>query len=362
MDQQKPSKPGLAARILDNLATAVLLFDARGRLSHANPAAEVLFHASQRHLLGLKPPQLFGANAEILDPLERSRETGQAFSKHEVTVTLPPHRQVTVDCTVTPLPDDPEAALLVELQRRDRHLRIARDEAQLAQQEAVRTLVRGLAHEVKNPLGGLRGAAQLLEQELPHEALREYTQVIIREADRLQVLVDRMLGPKTPPRREALNVHEVLEHVRQLVTAEAPPDILVERDYDPSLPEVRGDRGQLVQVFLNIARNAVQALGEAGRITLRTRAVRQFTIGTRRHRVVCLVQVIDNGPGIPPALADSLFLPMVTGRAEGMGLGLAIAQSLVSQQGGLIQCESGPGRTVFSVYLPMAETPREEPT
>jgi two-component system nitrogen regulation sensor histidine kinase GlnL len=217
-----------------------------------------------------------------------------------------------------------------------------------------------LAHEVKNPLGGLRGAAQLLERELPDEGLKEYTNIIIGEADRLRNLVNRMLGPNTLPQRSRLNIHEVIEHVRQLMQVEVPDTVRFNTDYDPSIPEVSADRDQLIQALLNIVRNAVQALENKGSITLRTRTLRQFTIGHTRHKLVCQVDIIDDGPGIPEHTLETIFFPMVTTRAEGTGLGLSIAQSLIQQHDGIILCESQPGKTIFSVLLPIQDTSRSD--
>jgi two-component system nitrogen regulation sensor histidine kinase GlnL len=344
----------LYQRILENLTSPVLLFDSQLCLSYINPAGEMLFAVSAKRLLQAPLASLLEGNNELLEELRLAQLSRHPFTKHEIEIALPLGRQVTVDFTVTPLTDSPQpGGLLVEVQELDRHLRISREESQFTQQQAIRALVRGLAHEVKNPLGGLRGAAQLLARELPSAALREYTNIIIGEADRLQQLVDRMLGSNTPPKRDDLNIHQVLEYVRQLVLVEISGHIQVVRDYDPSLPDVYADRGQLIQVVLNIVRNAVQALIDGGDIIMRTRPVRQFTIGQKRHRLVCLIEIIDNGPGIPDDLIENIFFPMVTGRAEGSGLGLSIAQSLVNQHGGLIQCASRPGRTVFSIYLPL---------
>jgi len=216
-------------------------------------------------------------------------------------------------------------------------------------------MLRQLAHEVRNPLGGLRGAAQLLDRELPDPELREYTRVIISEADRLTALVDSMNGPTRPQQRTLVNVHEICEHVHRLLVAEAPAAVAVERDYDPSLPSSLFDRNQLVQALLNIARNALQAVGERGRIILRTRALSNVVIAGHRHRLAASVQVQDDGPGVPPELRASLFYPLVTGRAGGTGLGLAVAQDLVIRHGGLIEFESEPGRTIFTLMLPLEE-------
>jgi len=221
-------------------------------------------------------------------------------------------------------------------------------------------LVRGLAHEIKNPLGGIRGAAQLLARQLPEESLRDYTNVIIEEADRLRNLVDRMLGSNKLPSLAMTNIHEVLERVCSLVEAESQGCITLARDYDPSLPDVLIDREQMIQAVLNIVRNAMQAISSQnelrlGRITLRSRALRQFTIGHVRHRLVARVEIIDNGPGIPAELQDTLFYPMVSGRPDGTGLGLAITQNIISQHQGLIECESHAGHTAFSIYLPLEQ-------
>ncbi|HEC19507.1 MAG TPA: nitrogen regulation protein NR(II) [Gammaproteobacteria bacterium] len=349
-----PTTNAMHQRILDNLTHAVLMFDANLCLDFINPAGEMLFAVSAKRLIGQCAPALLPADSHLLEAIEKGRDSGHPFTEHEVQITLPGRRELTVDCTVIPLAAaGSDSGLLVELQQMDRQLRIAREGQQLAQQETLRSLVRGLAHEIKNPLGGLRGAAQLLERELPDPALKEYTNIIIGEADRLRNLVDTMLGPNALPQKEPVNIHQVLEHVRQLVSVEKSGDITFVSDYDPSIPEILGDRDQLVQAVLNIVGNAVQAIGKQGEIILRTRAQRQFTIGQTCHKLVCRVEIIDNGPGIPEDMLESIFFPMVTGRADGTGLGLSIAQSLINQHGGLIQCESRPGRTRFSLLLPL---------
>ena len=250
--------------------------------------------------------------------------------------------------------------LLLEVHPRDRLLRITKEEAQLSKQETSKMLVRGLAHEIKNPLGGIRGAAQLLARELPDEHLKDYTNVIIEEADRLRNLVDRMLGSNKLPALAMTNVHEVLERVCHLVEAESQGCITLVRDYDPSIPDVLIDREQMIQAVLNIVRNAMQAISSQnelrlGRISLRTRALRQFTIGHVRHRLVTKVEITDNGPGIPAELQETIFFPMVSGRPDGTGLGLAITQNIISQHQGLIECESHPGHTTFSIFLPLEQ-------
>jgi two-component system nitrogen regulation sensor histidine kinase GlnL len=223
----------------------------------------------------------------------------------------------------------------------------------LDQTQANRLLLRNLAHEIKNPLGGIRGAAQLLEQELEKPGLREYTQVIIQEADRLRGLMEKLLTPQTATNHNSLNIHEVLERVRSLVLAEIPAGLTIQRDYDISLPALLGDKEQLIQVMLNIVRNASQAMQGKGRIILRTRIARQITITRRLHRLAINVQIVDDGPGIPKELRDKIFYPLVSGSADGHGLGLTLAQDFVSQHKGSIEFESEPGRTCFSVMLPL---------
>jgi two-component system nitrogen regulation sensor histidine kinase GlnL len=246
---------------------------------------------------------------------------------------------------------------LLELADATQRQRISRESDLLARLESSRLMIRQLVHEIKNPLGGLRGAAQLLARELHDPSLHEYTGVIIGEADRLTALVDSIAGPGRPPLRSLVNVHELCEHVFHLLRAEARASVLVERDYDPSLPNAMLDRNQIIQALLNVARNALQALGERGRVTLRTRALSNVTIGLVRHKLVGSLQVEDNGPGVPPELRASIFYPLVTGRANGTGLGLAVAQDLVTRHGGLIEFASEPGRTVFTLLLPLTEAP-----
>lgn len=342
------------SRILDHLTDAVLLFDRACRLVFINLAGEMLFAVSARQVMAMRAKDLFGLSDRTIETdFKRALQDGETLTKRNLTLG-PPSLPITVNLTMVPiLEKDQEEAVLVQIEQVDRHLRISMEEQMLAQQNAARMLLRGLAHEIKNPLGGIRGAAQLLQRELLDEELREYTQIIMDESDRLQSLVDRMLGPNKPLAMAPLNIHKVLERVRQLVQVEAPAEVLIERDYDPSIPQVNGDGDLLIQAILNIVRNAAQAVGERGRIRLRTRIHRQVTIGHRRNRLVVKIDVEDDGPGIPPELMSQIFYPMVTGRADGTGLGLSIAQTLISQHGGLIECSSVPGHTVFSIFLPL---------
>ena len=358
--EHRPDPPATGSDLLDYLSTAVLVLDRRSVIERMNSAAEALLDTSMQAACGAPLSALVAAD-ELLDAFDRVLDTGEPLTERALPVTLDAGRTRVVDCTLTPIATAEHAPeVLVELVQVDRHHQITREERLLAQIAHARNLVRRLGHEIKNPLGGLRGAAQLLEGELPDAALREYTGVIIREADRLTTLVDRMVGPRRSPRMEPVNVHEVTERVRALVNAETPASIVVERDYDPSIPVLPADPELLIQAMLNIARNAVHALGEGGRIVLRTRVQRRVSIGARQHRLMCRIDVADDGPGIPDDLVDSMFYPLVSGRDGGTGLGLSIAQSLVYEHGGIIECASRPGDTTFSILLPMDTAERGE--
>ena len=348
-----------ATRLLENLTTAIILVDAGLRVEYLNPAAEDLLHISGHRRIGEPVKSLFRENDANSSGLERAAASGTGFTKRQSYLELAGGVQTLVDYIVTPYADDQATGFVIEIQPLDRLMRISRDEEMMASQQRTQKMIRGLAHEIKNPLGGLRGAAQLLARELPAEHLLEYTNVIIEEADRLGRLVDQMLGAPQKLTLEPLNVHQVIERVRQLVEAETGSIIDVTRDYDPSIPEFDADKEGLIQALLNIARNATHALLDQANpppqpsITLRTRAQRQLTLGNNRHRLVCRIDIIDNGPGIPEEIADTLFLPMVSGHADGSGLGLTIAQSIVTRHGGLISCGSEGGMTMFSIYLPV---------
>ena len=346
----KVSKP--ADSLLDSLTSAVISLDGDLRVATLNSACEHLFGVSRKNAIGVVLPIAVPHFGPHEARLREALDAGSGFIEREIQLHRNGDESLTVDWTVTPLQGN-KPGLLMEMQALDRHLRISRDELASANHEASREMVRGLAHEIKNPLGGIRGAAQLLEREFPDSEHREYTRVIIREVDRLQNLVNRLLGPNRVPQHESLNIHEVTEHVRQLVSAEAPAGVKLTRDYDPSIPNLNADREQLIQTLLNLVRNALQAVGEHGQIVLRTRARRQLTLNGQLHRLVAQMDVEDTGPGIPAQILDKIFFPMVTTRADGTGLGLPIAQHLVHSHGGVIECKSRPGQTVFSVFLPL---------
>jgi two-component system, NtrC family, nitrogen regulation sensor histidine kinase GlnL len=341
---------------LEHLATAVILLNQSGQVVYANPSTETLFALSATQISGSHISEVF-LHCEILQlAIDNAVKNDSPYREHEFAITTVRQQSFAVTCTVTPV-EMSQASLLLEFQQMDQQLRIAREERMLIQQQANSELLRNLAHEIRNPLGGLRGAAQLLEHELPNPSLREYTQVIIKEADRLQSLMDRLLVPHRVPKYEPTNIHEVLERVRSLLLAESPNNIKVQRDYDTSLPDLIGDREKLIQAVLNIARNAVQAMQSNGtanaEIVLKTRAERQVTLAKKRYRVAIKLQIIDNGPGISVDIKDKIFYPLVTGREGGSGLGLALAQTFVTQHHGMIDCESQPGKTCFTILLPV---------
>lgn len=349
------SKAVPATSVMDAMTTAVIVLDHNVRVISINAACESLFAVGRHHAVGQDLAHGIPHFASIASRLRNALITGTGFIDRELRLQRGNGGRLVVDCTVTPFLSETGAApcLLVEVLALDRHLRISRDELHLLQHEASRELIRGLAHEIKNPLGGIRGAAQLLERDYPDVAHQEYTKIIIREVDRLQNLVNRLLGPNRLPKPTTLNIHEVLEHVRKLISAEAPGNVRVVRDYDPSIPDLTGDREQLIQALLNVARNALQACGKKGLIRLRTRMRRQLTLGNISHKLAVQVDIEDDGPGIPQNLQEKIFYPMITTRPQGSGLGLPIAQHLIHGHGGIIECQSRPGNTVFSIYLPL---------
>ena len=348
----------------DCLATMVLVVEPDGRCLFANAAFEELLGLSRRTVRDepvmdwfVEPRQF----KEVLTAVARNEFATSRLQGHLRRHLSSGGDPLPVQVIVTRLGAGLGRAqrLLVELVEVEQQTRQEREERALDQVQANKELIRNLAHEIKNPLGGIRGAAQLLQMELEHKSLTEYTQVIIHEADRLQALVDRLLAPHRRPHVVGdVNIHEVCERVRSLILAEFPKGLRVQRDYDTSLPDFRGDREQLIQAVLNIAHNAAQALCEriaAGDavLTLRTRVARRVTINRQLHRLALVLHIEDNGPGIPPAIRDRVFYPLVSGREGGSGLGLTLAHTFVQQHQGTIECDSEPGRTVFRILIPM---------
>lgn len=347
------SKPGFSEETLDQLATSIVKVGPNWRLEAINLAGETLLEASASRAVGEPLSSLFDLDNEWQELLSQALTEDFPMVRRNITLRLRSGSRQTVDLTVSPVQQVRNPYLLLELAPVDRLNAISEGENLWQAQESLRQIIKGLAHEVKNPLGGIRGAAQLLSRELPGDHLTEYTEVIIEEADRLRALVDRMLGPRERLETSLTNIHEIIERVLALIGAETQGKLKLQRDYDPSLPELMADPGQLTQLLLNITRNAWQATGDGGSLLLRTRARRNHTLGGHRHRLVCCIEVIDDGPGVPEDILPRLFLPMVTSRASGTGLGLSIAQMIANRHGGLIQCQSQPGETNFTLLLPM---------
>ncbi|WP_028448749.1 MULTISPECIES: nitrogen regulation protein NR(II) [Chitinibacter] len=341
------SHPAFAG--LDFLDAAVIATDQDGRICYANPTAVSLFN-----LRALELPHLvhcFGELSPIVSAAQAALQQNISITEHELVVPgVEGDMYVTLEAT--PI-ESPAASLLLEIRRIDQQRRIVNEERLQAQQQANRELIRNLAHEIKNPLGGIRGAAQLLAHELPDPQLKEYTQVIVDEALRLQSLLDRLLTPHRLPQLKELNIHEVLERVRSLVLAETPNGLAVKRDYDTSLPSLIADKEQLIQSALNIVRNAIQAMSGIGEIQLRTRIARQVTLNRRRYPLALKIEITDNGPGIPEHLTETLFYPLVSGRPGGTGIGLHLAHTYVAQHHGTIEFDSRPGQTTFTILLPL---------
>ena len=346
---------------LELLASAVILLDAGGHISYINAAAENLLESSVKALSRQSFSALFTNPDELLKLIAQARAHKFSDLRQDMTLERAGKEPLHVHSIVSAL-DEPVGTILIELRENVQQLKLDREERMLDQSQVNKELIRNLAHEIKNPLGGIRGAAQLLEMELPplHLAeLREYTQVIIKEADRLQTLVDRLLAPHRRPHIVGdVNIHEVCERVRSLILAEFPSGLAIRRDYDASIPEFRGDKEQLIQTVLNIAHNAAQALsarieqGDA-ELILKTRVARQVTLAKVRYNLALDLHIIDNGPGISPQIRDRIFYPLVSGREGGSGLGLTLAQTFVQQHMGVIECESRPGYTDFRILLPL---------
>ena len=342
-------------QLLDSLSTAIVVVNESLEINYINSAAEALLAISKERITGSPITEYIAESESAIHAIQEALQQQRQYTKRRARWRLHNGQGITVDYSVTP--NQELRSLVLEVQPLDRLLRITREEAINSSQETTRSLIRGVAHEIKNPLGGIRGAAQLLARELDNRELHEYTDVIIDESDRLRNLVDRMLGPRQVPRWAVVNIHEVLERVATLINAESHGRVFIQRDYDPSIPPLPGDNELLIQSLLNVVRNAFQALTENNThqptIVLRTRIQRQFSIGRRNHALVCRVEIEDNGPGIPSELVEDIFYPMISGRAEGTGLGLALSQQLINQHHGQITCESVPGKTKFSIYLPM---------
>ncbi len=375
---------------LDLLATAIVIVDRELIVRFVNPAAENLFELSSKSFVGTTIAEIFEHDRVLGAAIDYACANNCSYTEHALKIGAPGHAKLHLSCTLSPVdiegwiagwqeradslvvqpPDCGERAmtpapangrsanvlqgfLLLEFRHIDQQIRIEREERLHDQSQANRELIRNLAHEIKNPLGGIRGAAQLLDHELERPGLHEYTQVIMKEADRLQSLMDRLLTPHRLPQPAPLNMHEVLERVRSLILAEYPQGIAIRRDYDTSVPLLKGDKEQMIQIVLNIARNAAQAMRGSGQLTFRTRIARQVTLARKRYKHALEVRINDTGPGIAEDMRERVFYPLVSGREGGSGLGLTLAQTFVTQHGGTITFDSQPGDTTFTLLLPI---------
>jgi two-component system nitrogen regulation sensor histidine kinase GlnL len=365
MSKTKLNNTIFSDAVSDALSTAVVVLDKSLIIQHMNAAAEHLFGQSRARVINKSYDFLL--NAEMVDKhLQTVLKTNEPQTLRECYLKGKYQEGITLDCVANPLLKTGRLhGIVLELHRKDYQLRISREEQLLSQQQATQVLVRGMAHEIKNPLGGIRGAAQLLESEFEsfhNSELKEYTNIIISEADRLKKLVDRMLGSPQPVKNERVNIHEVLERVRKLILADIPKGVELRFDYDPSIPDLNADRDNLIQLVFNIAGNAIKAVGDSGNILFKTRVLRNFTINQKKHRLALKLEVIDNGQGVPDDIRDKLFFPMISGSAKGTGLGLSIAQSLANRHHGIIEFESEVGETCFTLLLPIADKEQESAT
>ena len=343
-----------AVRIFDHIATAVLLFDENLRLVSINSSGESLLLVSSKRLLGKTPKKIWPNTSFFTDAIKKSFQYASTRIERGIEMQLINQNSIKVDCIFTPLViGDETKEILVELVCADAFVRVMQEFNQQAVQKAAKESIQGIAHEIKNPLGGIRGAAQLMEKELDDKSLFEYTKIIINESDRLRNFVDRMMVANTHPVKSETNIHEIVEYVVSIIRAESTRKLDIQKDYDPSIPSIHADREQLIQAVLNLLRNAVQATTEDESILLRTRIQRQMTIQNKLNRLAVRLDIIDNGPGIPAEIESGAFYPMVTGHAEGTGLGLSIAQQLIQSHGGTINYERKENNTCFSILFPI---------
>lgn len=340
--------------LANQLVTAVLILDDNLNICYLNPAAEALLIKSMSKLYG-RPSELIFANTSICETrLRQLLSTGQEFTDSDIVIEFSESHRFTAEITASAVEFERIPHVLLEFKQIDQQKQISLEVFQQQQWIAARDLIKGLAHEIKNPLGGLRGAAQLLNKELNQDQ-QEYTAMIIEQADRLTNLVDRLLGPNQLPQIQKHNIHSVLEKINQVVSYSNEQRIELRRDYDPSIPNVECDQEKIQQAVLNIVNNAIQAIGKDNTITLQTRIASNKTINGQRIKLAAQISIIDDGPGIPNNIQDTLFYPMVSGRSNGTGLGLSIAQTLINQHHGKLSCHSRPGHTEFIILLPLTQ-------
>ncbi len=343
-----------SSSVLECITTSIVVLDEQLLIIYMNQSAETLFGITLGQVQHQPFKRIVLIGKKDKQALDSALINLKGFSVRESEFKLTYHGVARVDYTVTANKDNQGLTMLsLEINQVDRRLKIMKEEALLSQQKTTKMLVRSLAHEIKNPLGGLRGAAQLLDYELDSDELKEYTAIIIKEADRLKNLMNRMLGPNSRPNFKRVNIHQITEQVRKLLLVDLPKNVSLKFDYDPSLPEINADSDRLVQAVLNIASNAIQAVTEGGLVIFKTRSLRNITIGKQCYRLVICLQVIDDGEGVAKEMQEKIFFPMVTTKTEGTGLGLSIAQSHINEHGGLIEYDRIDEQSIFSIILPI---------
>lgn len=343
----------LNGTLLDSLSTSVIVVDDKLFVQYANNAAEALFELSRKQLVGSPLNNFIAHDGLKSERLLNAVKNRESYTEGELPLMFSYGKHCVVDVMVSVFDEPKNSYLLLEFIVIDQQRKMLLDNQHWAHQQAAKELIRGLAHEIKNPLGGIRGAAQLLSKELSNNEQREYTSLIMEQSDRLRNMVDKLLGPNTVPNFKMQSVHRAIEQIRSLISFEIDGGIEIERDYDPSIPDIYIDSELIQQAILNIARNAIQALDGHGKLLFQTRIQRQQMIHGIRHPLCVEIKIIDNGPGISAAIKDTLFFPMITTKSDGTGLGLSIAQSLIEHHKGKISVESWPGHTEFSILLPI---------
>ncbi|MFT5757977.1 MAG: two-component system nitrogen regulation sensor histidine kinase GlnL [Alteromonadaceae bacterium] len=350
---QKP-KDSFLQKLPNQMVTAIVVLDEVLTIQYINPAGEALFRKSLNKLYQHKLITVFSKISLCQKRLLRLLSSGQEFNDSDVTIEFFDQSAISVEITASLVEFNESSHILLEFKRIDQQKQISAEAFQQLQWSSARELIRGLAHEIKNPLGGLRGAAQLLSSEINTEH-KEYTTMIIEQVDRLTNLVDRLLGPNQLPTMKEQNIHVVLEKIYQLVALNNPKNINLTRDYDPSIPDISFDEDKLQQVILNIVNNAIQVTGSENCIVLKTRIASNQTINSKRVKLSIKISIIDDGPGVPTEIQDTIFYPMVSGRSDGTGLGLSICQTLVQQHQGKLLCKSRLGKTEFIILLPIIQ-------
>ncbi len=357
LSSAKLTQPSDASyRILDTLNSSIFCLDGGFRITYVNATAEALFESSAASMMGRHFKDLL-SRMEPSSLLTKLVLDSAVFTEHEAVITLASGKSMIANYSIYPFGEQsPADEILLEIRQLEHQAQFAQDELNQLQTHATQRLARGLAHEINNPLGGIRGAAQLLQRALDRPEWTEYTAVIISEVDRLQSLTRNLLGPDSRLQLKPVNILEVTEHIGKIILAAEPERISIKRDYDPSIPDLIADRDLLIQAFLNIARNAVQAIDGRGTIVFKTRIGRRYTIGQVTHPLVVQIEIADSGRGIPPDLGETIFLPMITDKPDGSGLGLPIAQEIICRHGGAIHMQSSDSGTTFSTILPLGKT------